>query len=65
MNAWTLEEEQEALINIIAWYRDEYHVADFGHTEMIEEIKAITDIAKLEPYWKRTDGWLDQDEFSP
>jgi hypothetical protein len=59
MSGWTLAEEQECLINIITWYRDEYHRMDWGHTQMIEEIRAITDVAQLEPYWQRTDDWLD------
>lgn len=59
MSGTRLVEEQEALIGLITWYRDEYHRQDFGHTEMIEEIKRATDLAQLEPHWRRTDDWYD------
>jgi hypothetical protein len=54
-----LEEEKTSLISVIEWYRDEYHKKDSGHTEMIEEIKQITNIGDLEPYWQQIDNWLD------
>ena len=59
MSGWTLEEQKETLISIITWYRDFYHRSDFGHGRMIEEIRASTEVEKLEPYWQITDGWLD------
>jgi hypothetical protein len=34
-----LEEDKQSLIELIEWYRDEYHKSDFCHTEMIEKIK--------------------------
>ncbi len=36
-----LEENKKALIDIITWYRDEYHKTDFGHTDMITTIQKI------------------------
>ena len=32
-----LEEDKQGLIELIEWYRDEYHKSDFCHTEMIEK----------------------------
>ena len=34
-----LEEDKQGLIELIEWYRDEYHKSDFCHTEMIEKIR--------------------------
>ena len=59
MEEGTLEEHKQALIDLIKWYRDEYHKKDFGHTEMMEEIAAITDAKDLEAYDRTTDMWLD------
>lgn len=61
MSGWTLQEEKQALIGILAWYRDEWHHMDHGHTRMMEEVRAATDAAQLEHYWQVTDGWLDND----
>lgn len=50
------DEDRQALIDLIRWYRDDYHQADFGHTEYMQ---AIRDGAELEPYYRLVDGWLD------
>ena len=54
-----LEDAKEALIGIIEWYRDEYHHADWIHTESIEKIKLATTLEELEPYENMVDSWLE------
>ena len=54
-----LEEYKQALIELIEWYRDEYHKSDFCHTEMIEKIKQSQDEKELSTYEQIIDGWLD------
>lgn len=54
-----LQEDKKSLIKLITWYRDEWHKKDFGHTEMIEEIKKITESTQLNMYEQVVDGWLD------
>lgn len=54
-----LEEDKKSLINLILWYKNEYHKKDFGHSEMIEEIRKINKKEDLEPYEKVIDSWLD------
>ena len=51
------DEDREALIDLIKWYRDEYHHCDFGHADMMEQARTAAD---LEPLWKTVDMWLDQ-----
>ena len=53
--------DEIALIDLIEYYRDEYHRADWCHTDMINKIKNGTDPKTIEMYWKITDGWLDND----
>ena len=53
------EEYRDSLIDLITWYRDEYHRADWAHSEMIEQVKAavtLDDVAGIE---QTLDGWLD------
>lgn len=45
-----LEEDKQGLIELIEWYRDEYHKSDFCHTEMIEKIKQIQNEKELSIY---------------
>lgn len=52
------EDDKQSLIDLIKWYRDEYHHKDFGHTEMINKIPSATK-EELEVYYKSVDGWLD------
>lgn len=33
-----MEEEKESLIDLIIWYRDEYHKSDWCHTELIQKV---------------------------
>jgi hypothetical protein len=54
-----LEEDKQSLIELIEWYRDEYHKSDFYHTEMIEKIKQIQDEKELSIYEQVVDEWLD------
>jgi hypothetical protein len=54
-----LEESKNSIIELIIWYRDEYHKQDFGHTKMIEDIKQITTIEDLDQFDKILDSWLD------
>ncbi len=55
----SFEEDKQGLIELIEWYRDEYHKNDFCHTEMIEKIRQIQNQKDLEIYEKVVDGWLD------
>lgn len=54
-----IEEDKKYLINLIKWYRDEYHKEDFGHSEFIENISKLTKSSELEPYYQIVDDWLD------
>jgi len=54
-----LEDAKEGLIDTIEWYRDEWHKNEFGHTDMIEEVKKATTIKELEPIERVVDMWLD------
>ena len=55
----SLEEDKISLIELIEWYRDDYHKKDFGHTQMIQEIRTIDNVKNLEPYNQVLDQWLD------
>ena len=59
METTTLEVNKKALIDLIEWYKNSYHKADFCHTDMINKIKQIDNEADLEPYWQTVDGWID------
>ena len=52
-------EDKEGLIDLIEWYRDEYHKIDEGHSKMISEIREISDEKLFGLYEKIVDGWLD------
>jgi hypothetical protein len=54
----TSSEDRQALIDLIEWYRDEWHCKDFGHTRMINSIP-VADEEALGLYWQITDQWLD------
>ena len=53
------EEDKQAMIELIEWYRDEYHRKDFGHNEMIEKIKTTSDAEELKFIESVVDGWID------
>lgn len=55
----SLERRKKELIEIIEWYRDEYHRQDFCHSSMIEKIKTLDDERYLTIYEQVVDGWLD------
>ncbi|MEI8270489.1 MAG: hypothetical protein WCG45_03905 [bacterium] len=55
----TLEEEKQALIDLVIWYRDEYHKSEFGHNEMIEGIKEAKTSKDLDVFYQWTDSWID------
>ena len=55
----SLEEDKQALIELIEWYRDEWHKSDFCHTEMIEKIKQVKTKQELGIYEQVVDGWLE------
>ncbi len=57
------EEDKEGLIDLITWYRDEYHKNDFGHTEMIEQVKEATNDKELDMIERIADGWLDMRDY--
>lgn len=54
-----LEEDKRSLIDLIIWYRDEYHRKDFGHTKMIEAIKLVKYNFELYKFEQTVDTWLD------
>lgn len=54
-----LEEDKNGLIDLIKWYRDEWHRVDGSHSEMIENVKKVQDEKELSFYEKIVDGWLD------
>lgn len=53
------EEDKQAMIELIEWYRDEYHRKDFGHSEMIEKIKTTSDAKELKFIESIVDGWIE------
>jgi len=52
-------EDKEALVDLIIWYRDEYHRTDFGHSDLINKIMATNDDILLNQYELIVDGWLE------
>lgn len=54
-----INKDKKALIDLIKWYRDEYHKKDFGHTEMIEILEKTEDEEVIESYERLVDDWLD------
>lgn len=54
-----LEEDKQSLIELIEWYRDEYHKNDFCHTEIIEKIKQVQNEKELLIYEQVVDGWVE------
>jgi hypothetical protein len=54
-----LEQDKISLIELIEYYRDEYHKSDFCHSEMIEKIKLIKDRSELSAYEQVVDSWID------
>ena len=55
----SFEDGKQALIDLIIWYRDEWHKGDFNHTEMIDKLRETNDPKVVELYEKIVDGWLD------
>lgn len=51
--------DEAALIDLIQYYRDEYHKADWCHSDMIKKIEDGVDQKTLDLYWRITDDWLD------
>jgi hypothetical protein len=54
-----MDEQKQSLIDLIKWYRDEWHKADWCHSEMIEKLTTTNDEKLVELYEKVVDGWLD------
>lgn len=59
MSKETFEEYKQSLVELVEWYRDEYHKKDFGHNKMIEEISKARDPRDLETHERILDFWLD------
>lgn len=53
------EEDKEAMINLIEWYRDECHRSDWCHSKMIETIKTTNDEDELLVIEGVIDSWID------
>ena len=53
------DNRKQDLINIIEWYRDEWHKSDWCHSEMIENINKINDEKQISIYEQVVDGWLE------
>ncbi len=54
-----LEEDKQSLIELIKWYRDEYHKVDFFHTKIIEKVQQIISMKEFLILEKIVDAWLD------
>lgn len=53
-----LEQRRQSLIELIEWYRDEYHHSDWCHSEMISKVLIASD-EELDCYEQVVDGWLE------
>lgn len=53
------EEDKKAIIEIIEWYRDDYHKFDCGHNDMIETIRTTNDEGEIKLIEEIIDGWVD------
>lgn len=53
------EDDKQGLIDLIVWYRDDYHKGDFGHDELIDRVKAASSDNEIEQVEKIVDGWID------
>ncbi len=51
------EEQKEIMIDLIEWYRDQFHKKDFGHTKMIEQVRAATNYEELQPIERMLELW--------
>lgn len=54
-----IEEMKEALIDLITYYRNDYHKSDWCNTDLINKVKNTDDIKELLLYEKIVDDWLD------
>lgn len=54
-----MTEDKQALIDLILWYRDEYHKIEFGHNELIQQIKDAKTQDQLSIIEQIVDSWLD------
>lgn len=52
------QEEKDSLIDLIIWYKTEYHKKDFGHDELIEKVNASKNKDDLNLIWEIVDGWF-------
>lgn len=56
----TFAEYKQSLIELLIWYRDEYHRTDKGgHDELIQQVEQATTQEELSPVEQIIDGWLD------
>jgi hypothetical protein len=53
------QEDRDALIALIEWYRDEYHRQDWCHTKMIETLRTKSDLESYEIIEAAVDNWID------
>jgi len=55
-----LTDEQKALIELIEWYRDEYHRCKLGtHNDLIRRTREAESEDDIEQIWHVVDSWLD------
>ena len=54
-----LDEYKESLVSTIAWYRDHYHRAVFGHDDLIEQVRMATSEEELDSVERVLDDWFD------
>ena len=59
-NSLTFENDKNSLIDTIVWYRDKYHKVDFGHNELIEEVRRAKNEEDLSFVEVILDGWLSE-----
>jgi len=54
-----LNDRKNNLIELIEWYRDEYHKNEFGHNELIERVNKAMSDDEIDRVWQIVDGWID------
>ncbi len=52
------ESYRRSLIELIIWYRDDYHRQDCGHSQLIERLKEAASMDDIDPIDQILDGWL-------
>jgi hypothetical protein len=51
-------EDKQALIELIEWYRNEHNKKDFGHSEMIKTIRTTNDDNDIRWIERTIEDWV-------